>query len=94
MIGYSVLFINVNTTIKDTLGPKRDVYYTWESALDQAISLANEEKNSYEDTYIISLVRSNSKNTCEINCAAQLFTVQVKGYGEVGRVYIVPVYSE
>ena len=94
MIGYSVLFINKDTSIKDALLEKRVVYNTWETALDQAISRATKEKNRYDDLYIISLVSSNSKNTCEINGAAQVFTVQMKGYGKICSLYIVPVYSE
>jgi hypothetical protein len=94
MIGYSVLYINDDTSAKDTLGSKRDVYNTWEIALDQAMSRANEEKNRYEDTYIISLVSFNSKNNCEVNGSTQVFTIQIKGYGKIGSLHIIPVYGE
>lgn len=95
MIGYSVVFINGDTTVKDALWSKRIVYLTWERALDQATSMANQEKDKYgDDSYIISLVSSNSKNICESNGNAQVFTVQIKEYGKVGGIYIVTVYSE
>jgi hypothetical protein len=73
---------------------KRVVYNTWETALDQAMSRATKEKNSYDDIYIISLVSSKSKNNCELNDNTQVFTVQRKDFGEVGKVFIVPVYGE
>ena len=94
MIGYSVLFINKDTSIKDALWEKRVVYNTWDCALEQAMSRATKEKNSYDDSYIISLVSSKSKINCESNGNTQVFTVQMKGYGEVGTLHIVPVYSE
>jgi hypothetical protein len=94
IIGYSVVFVNDDTTVKDVLWGKRIVYITWEMALDQAMSRANEEKNRYDDTYIISLVSSKSKVNCETYGDVQVFTVQLKGYGEVGSIHIVPVYDE
>jgi len=93
MIGYSVLFIN-DTTLKDTLWEKRVVYNTWDAALEQAISRATEEKNRYDDTYIISIVSSKSKNNCESNGNTHVFIVQRKDFGEVGKVFILPVYGE
>jgi hypothetical protein len=95
IIGYSVLYVNEDTTVKDALWLKRVVYNTWESAINQAMSMANLEKNRYDDTtYMISLVSSKSKLNCESNGNTQVFTVQTKGFGEIGSVYIVPVYGE
>lgn len=94
IIGYSVIFVNDDTTVKDALWTRRIVYSTWETALGQAMSRAEEEKNRYDDTYIISLVSSKSKTTCESYGDTQVCTVQMKGYGEVGSLHIVPVYGE
>ena len=94
MIGYSVVFVNDTTTIKDALWERRVVYSTWETAQNIAMCRAELEKNSYDDTYIISLVSSKSKANCEAYGNTQLFTVQMKGYGEVGSIHIVPVYGE
>ncbi len=94
IIGYSILYVNENTTVKDALWSKRVVYSTWESALNQSMSIANLEKNQYDNTYIISLVSSKSKSNCESNGNTQVFTVQTKGFGEIGGVHIVPVYGE
>jgi hypothetical protein len=95
IIGYSILYVNEDTTVKDALWSKRVVYSTWESALNQSMSIANLEKNRYDDnTYIISLISSKSKSNCESNGNTQAFTVQTKSFGEIGSVHIVPVYGE
>ena len=94
IIGYSVLYVNDYITVKDALWSKRVVYSTWESALNHAVSRAEQEKNQYDDSYIISLVSSKSKTTCESYGTAQVCTIQMKGYGEIGSIHIVPVYGE
>ena len=94
LIGYSVVCVNDDMTEDDALWSKRIVYSTWEKALDKAMIMANEEKNEYNDSYIISLVSSKSKNNCESKGNIQVFTVHMKECGEVCSVYIVPVYGE
>ena len=94
IIGYSVLYVNDDITVKDALWSKRIVYNTWETALNQSMSRAEHEKNQYDDSYIISLVSSKSKTTCESYGSTQTYTIQMKGYGEIGSVHIVPVYGE
>jgi hypothetical protein len=94
MIGYSILYINNDTTVNDAIRQKNVVYSTWEMAVEQAMARANEEKNRYDDSYIISLVSSNSKNNCESYGNTQVFTVQLKEYGKIGSLHIVPVFDQ
>ncbi len=94
IIGYSVLYINDDITLKDVLWEKRIVYSTWENVINRAMSRAEEEKNRYDNTYIISLISSKSKTTCESYGDTEVCIIEMRDYGKVGSVHIVPVYGD
>jgi hypothetical protein len=96
IIGYSVLYINDDTDMKDVLWAKRIVYNSWEKALEMATNKAEEVKNDYKDeiTYI-SIFRADSKKTCDKNGNTIVYKFIYKQYAdEFGNIYIVPVYDE
>ena len=64
IIGYSVLYVSDDTTVTDALWNKRVVYSTWERALEQSHLKAEEEKKRYDNSSIISLVKSKSNEVC------------------------------
>jgi hypothetical protein len=94
IIGYSVLYIKNDITVKDILWERRVVYSTWERALEVANLIANKEKEMGDEYYIISIVTSKSKESCNKYGNTQLFTINMKCLGEVGNVCIIPVYDE
>ena len=95
IIGYSVIYVNDDITIKDALWGKRVVYSNWEESLKKGREKAEEEVNNWgEDTYIVSLCNSDSKKICESNGDAHIFTIKDKRIGNIGEIYIVPIYNE
>jgi hypothetical protein len=95
LIGYSVLYINEDMTIKDVLWEKRIVYSSWEESLKKAKEKAEEEiKNWGEKTYMVALSKSESKKMCESNGNTCVFKINHKSIGNIGEIYIVPVYNE
>lgn len=94
IIGYSVLYITDDTNAKDILWKRKVLYSTWEGALEMAKSIADKEKDRREDNYLISVVSSTSKEICNTTGPTQIFIIKSKEFGEIGVVYIVPVYDE
>jgi hypothetical protein len=53
MIGYSVLYINKDITIKDIFWDKMIVYCNWEKAINMASKIANEKIELGDNLFII-----------------------------------------
>lgn len=94
IIGYSVLYINNKITLKDILWERRVVHSTWEGALRMAYLKSDEEKKKNNDIQVIALINSKSRESCEKNGSTQVFAFNLKSLGEVGNIYIVPVFDE
>jgi hypothetical protein len=95
IIGYSVVYVNDDTTVKDILWLRRIVYSTWDKALDKAYANAEEKNKKYNNELdIISIINSESKNMCDKRGNLQVFTLSRRKLGEVGSIYIIPVYDE
>lgn len=96
IIGYSILYVDDDTNIKEVLWSKRIVYSTWEKALKMAGNKAEEIKSKYDnDISYVSLFRADSKNICEKNDEVVVFRfIYKKSSIEFGNMYIVPVYDE
>ena len=96
IIGYSILYVDDDTNIKDALWTRRVVYSTWDKALDMAFIKANEVKSKYGDEVLyVSLSRADSNMSCKKNGNVIIFRFISKQYGnEFGNIYIVPVYDD
>lgn len=95
IIGYSILYINDDTNVKDILWGKRVVYSTWEKALEMATKLAEGIKSNDDEILYVSLFRSNSRQICENTGNVIVYRFMYKTYGdETGNIYIVPIYDE
>jgi hypothetical protein len=94
MVGYSVLYVDEDTTVKGVLWEKRVVYSDWNKALAIARKKAEEQINSDNNINLISIVNSNSQSSCDKNGDARVFTLKHKTIGEIGNIYIVPVFIE
>lgn len=94
IIGYSILYVNQDTTVKDVLWERRTVYSNWNKALEVAHKKAETEKKRNDEYYLISVVNSKSQSVCDKNGNTQVFTLNHKSLGEVGNIYIVPVHDE
>lgn len=96
IIGYSILYINDDTDIKDVLWSKRIVYSTWEKALEMASMKAEEIKDKYNnDVSYISLFRADSKKVCEKDGDIIVYRfIYKKSSIDFGYIHIVPIYDE
>lgn len=95
IIGYSVLYVNDNMNIKDVFWNRRIVYSTWEKAMNAASEKAKEEMETYTNSFIVSLIKAESKKICETNGSTIAFIIKDRQIeGNVGEVYIVPDYDE
>ena len=56
MIGYSVIYIYKDITIKDIFWDKMIVNFNWEKAINMAIKIANEKIELCYNLFIISCV--------------------------------------
>ena len=92
IIGYSVLYINENTNVKDILWEKR-VIYTWEKAVQKANEIANKEVQRWDNSFIICLIQRNSQNDCNLNNNTLAFKIEKREQGNIGEVYIITVYD-
>lgn len=93
-MGYSVLYINEDLTVKDVLWEKRIVYNSWENAVKACQEIAINEIKRCEEWNMISLVSSNSKNNCDKKGKELIFSIIQKGIGIIGEFYLVPVFVE
>lgn len=94
IIGYSILYIDDETTVKDFLREKKVVYKTWEESLKKAQEAAEKEMKRYGGSCtLVCLVNSNSKTNCESGYKELVFKVNVKEMDITGEVYIVPVFD-
>jgi hypothetical protein len=96
IIGYSVIHVNDDISVKDLLWGKRVVYSTWDKALEKAQLKANEIKYELgdDDNYLISNVTSKSQEKCDKSGNERIITIEDKIYKFSTDIYIVPVYDE
>lgn len=95
IIGYSVLYVNEDINIKDVLWDRRVVYSTWEKAMNIAREMSNDKMERREGTFIVSLIKAESRKNCETNGSTIAFLIKDRQIqGNIGEVNIVPVYDE
>jgi hypothetical protein len=95
IIGYSILYIDDDIGVEDILWERRVVYSNWDDALKKSKEVAEKEKNRRgEDSYLVSLLKSDSKKTCESNHRALVYKVNHKKLEMIGEVFIIPVFNE
>lgn len=94
IIGYSVLYVNEDIILKDILWNRRVVYNSWEKVIDIARQKSNEEIERCEDSFMISLIKATSQKECEKYGSTLAYTIKWKKQGDIGDIYIVPVYDE
>jgi hypothetical protein len=96
IIGYSILYVDDDTNIKDNFLTKQDIYSTWDETLKKACNKADEIQSKYgNDISYVSLFRADSKKICEKNKEVCVFRfIYKKSSIEFGNIYIVPVYDE
>lgn len=94
IIGYSILYIDDETAVKDFLREKQVVYKTWEESIKKAQETAEKEMKRYGGSCtLVCLVNSNSKANCESGYKELVFKLNVKELEIMGEVYIVPVFD-
>ena len=103
LIGYSVLYIDNDPSVNEILWSRKIVYGTWDKALKQANILAEHEKTNLDadadddnkdDNFIVSLARADSKSRCETFGHELIYKIQNKVMGQIGEIYIVPIFDE
>jgi hypothetical protein len=98
IIGYSVVLVDDDLTVKDVLWERRVVHSTWEKTLLYAEKVLNDVKLKYdfsennEKFTIKSLINSNSQSDCEKYGQVCLYDITTKYYTD--SIYVVPVYDE
>jgi hypothetical protein len=95
--GYSIVYIDDNLSVNDILLNRRIICETWDKALKQANIMAEEIKSSLEDnnnTYILSLVKADSKSRCESYGHELIYRIDNKLIMKNGKIYIVPIFDE
>jgi hypothetical protein len=91
MIGYSVIYIYKDITIKDIFWDKMIVNCNWEKAINMASKIANEKIEVCDNLFIISLIKATSQKECNDNGITIAFTIKDKQDGDIGDIYIVSV---
>jgi hypothetical protein len=94
IIGYSILYVDDDITVKEIIWHKRVVYSTWEKAIEKATEEVDDIKKKCDDYSFIALIASNSKENCDRNGSTQIYRIQGVEAHEVGNIYIIPVYDE
>ncbi len=94
IIGYSILYVDEDITVKEILWHKRIVYSTWEKAVQKATEKVNDIKKKHDSYSFIALIASNSKENCDKNGSTQIYRLHHPEFKEVGNIFIIPVYDE
>jgi hypothetical protein len=95
IIGYSILYVNEDTTIKDVLWERRVVYSNWEESLKKARERAEKEREENGDNCkYVSLIKSDSQKNSDKYGSCCIYKINDKQIGMIGEIFIVPVYNE
>lgn len=95
IIGYSILYVNDDTNIKDVLWERRVVYSNWEESLKKARERAEKEREENGDNCrCVSLIKLDSQKNSDNYGSCCVYKIIDKQIGMIGEIFIVPVYNE
>lgn len=102
IIGYSILYIDDDTNLKDVLWSKRIVYNSWEKVIEianiKSLKTLEEYKNIYGESILLnSLIKKNSQQVCDNSGNVRIYQFvnnEKNQIIEISNIYIIPIFNE